>query len=75
MSAMSATRFNDELKHFYDRLKVNGKHTTSAQIAVMRKLVVIAHALFKTGEHYDDQKYLLRCGVMLKETRRPKMTE
>lgn len=74
MSAMSATRFNDELKHFYDRLKVNGKHTTSAQIAVMRKLVVIAHALFKTGEHYDAQKYLLRCGVMQKETRRIKMT-
>ncbi|MDD3506318.1 MAG: hypothetical protein PHX65_07230 [Sulfurimonas sp.] len=40
----------------------------------MRKLVVIAHALFKTGEHYDAQKYLLRCGVMQKETQRIKTT-
>lgn len=73
MSSMSATRYNEELKSFYERLKNNGKHTTAAQIAVMRKLVVIAHALFKKGEHYDPQKYQLRCGVKQEKTEEEKM--
>lgn len=63
MSSMSATRYNAELKDFYERLKANGKHTTAAQIAVMRKLVIIAHALYQNNEHYDPQKYRQRCGV------------
>jgi transposase len=58
MSAMVATRYNSKLRHFYNRLKENGKHTTVAQIAVMRKLVIIAHSLFKSGEVYDKDKYL-----------------
>ena len=46
MATMSATRYNPQMKVFYERLKDNGKHTTLAQIAVMRKLVVVAHSLF-----------------------------
>lgn len=58
MAAMVATKHNQKLKLFYNRLKENGKHTTVAQIAVMRKLVIIAHSLFKSGELYDENKHL-----------------
>jgi len=47
MATMSATRYNPQMKVFYERLKDNGKHTTLAQIAVMRKLVIIAHSVVK----------------------------
>ncbi len=39
----------------YTRLKANGKHSTVAQIAVMRKLIVIAY--------YDTEVYKKACGV------------
>ena len=58
MAAMVATRHNEKMKQLYNRLKKNGKHTTVAQIAVMRKLVIIAHSLFKSGELYDENKHL-----------------
>jgi len=29
-----------------------------AQIAVMRKIVLLAHSLYKNNEKYDDKKYL-----------------
>lgn len=34
MGVMTATRYNPEMKIFYDRLKENAKQTTQAQIAV-----------------------------------------
>ncbi len=58
MAAMVAIRYNENMKQFYNRLKENHKHTTVAQVAVMRKLVIIAHSLFKSGELYDENKYL-----------------
>jgi len=63
MATMVATRFNPQMKVFYERLKDNGKHTTVAQIAVMRKLFVIAHSLYNTGETYDSKKFLIHTGV------------
>ena len=57
MPTMVAIRHNKQMKAFYERLKANGKHTTVAQIAVMRKLVVIAHSLYKSEEHYSAEKY------------------
>jgi len=51
------------MKTFYERLKANGKHTTVAQIAVMRKLIVVAHSLFKSGEMYDPELYKKTTGV------------
>ena len=59
MAAIVATKYNQNLKLFYNRLKENGKHTTVAQIAVMRKLVIIAHSLFKSGEMYDENKHII----------------
>jgi len=55
MPAMVAIRFNAKLKAYYERLKANGKHTTVAQVAVMRKLLVIAHALYKSGQIYREE--------------------
>ena len=53
MAAMSAIRYDAKLKAFYERLKANGKHTTQAQIAVMRKLIITAHSLYKNNRKYD----------------------
>jgi len=58
IATMVATRYNEKMKLFYNRLKKNGKHTTVAQIAVMRKLVIVAHSLFKSEEKYVKTKYL-----------------
>jgi len=64
MAVMVATRHNKQMKSFYERLKVNGKHTTVAQIAVMRKLVVIAHSLYKNDVVYDEDMYKKSTGVL-----------
>ena len=58
MPTMSAIRYNEKMKLFYARLKIKGKHTTVAQIAVMRKLVTIAYSLYKSEELYNKTKYL-----------------
>ncbi len=49
MSAMSAIRFNPDMKPFYERLKENGKPGKAALVAVMRKLAVLANAILKRG--------------------------
>ncbi len=51
------------MKTFYTRLKANGKHSTVAQIAVMRKLIVIAHSLYKNNCEYDAEVYKKACGI------------
>ena len=56
MPVMVATQRNDKLKRFYNRLKDNGKYTTVAQIAVIRKLLIIAHFLYKKNEVYDPSR-------------------
>lgn len=58
MTTMVAVRFNDEFKTFYENLKQRGKHTSIAQIAVMRKIILIAHSLYKKNELYNSLKYL-----------------
>ncbi len=63
MSAMVSIRHNEQMTQFFERLKANGKHTTAAQTAVMRKLVIIAHSLYKNNEKYDARKYQMATGV------------
>jgi transposase len=58
MAAMVAVQRNEKMKIFYNRLKENKKHTTVAQVAVMRKLVIIAHSLYKSGQMYDKNRDL-----------------
>jgi len=57
MGPMMATRYNPEMKLFFDRLKANGKQTTQAQIAVMRKMITIAHSLYKNKQKYSSEMY------------------
>lgn len=52
MGVMTAIRYDKNFKTFYDRLKANGKHTTQAQIAVMRKIILVAHSLYKNDTQY-----------------------
>ena len=63
MGTMTAVRYNEEMKIFYDRLKANGKHTTQAQIAVMRKTIIIAHSLYKNNQKYSSEIYKKACGM------------
>ncbi len=68
MCAMVAVRYNGEIKQFYERLKDNGKHTTVAQVAVMKKLIVVAHSLYKNNCNYDAIFYKKQCGYGEKVT-------
>ena len=52
MGVMSAIRYDNRFKALYERLKAKGKHTTQAQIAVMRKIIIIAHSLYKNEQEY-----------------------
>ena len=54
MSVFTAVQHDKNFKAFYERLKDNGKHTTSAQIAVMRKIILTAHSLYKNNKKYDE---------------------
>ena len=44
MAALSASRYNDDIKSFYQRLIKNGKRPLQALIATARKLLVILNA-------------------------------
>jgi len=57
MPVLVATCHNPYIKAFYDRLKENGKHSTAAQIAVMRKMILISHSLYKKNQAFDNELY------------------
>ena len=54
MPAMVIVRYDERFKIYYERLKKSGKHTTVAQVAVMRKLLIVAHSVFKSEEFYKE---------------------
>lgn len=62
MGVLTAIRFDENLKSFFTRLKEKGKHTTAAQIAVMRKMIIIAYSLYKNDVEYDKEFYAQSCG-------------
>ena len=62
LGVLSATRYDENFKQFLDRLIANGKHTTVAQIAVMRKMIIIAHSLYKNNKKYDKDLYAKATG-------------
>ena len=68
MATMVAIKFNEQMKDFYNRLKDNGKHSTVAQIAVMRKLIVIAHALYKNNCTYHVDVYNKAIGKFIEKS-------
>ncbi len=53
MATMISIQHNPKMRAFYERLKANGKHSTAAQIAVMRKIILITHSLFQNESVYD----------------------
>ena len=55
---LSTVRHNNEMKSFYESLLARGKPKKLAQIAVMRKIVLLSHSLYKNNQHYDPSKYL-----------------
>lgn len=50
MAAVSASRHNPVLRPFYERLLAKGKPPKVALIAVLRRLVVFANAVLKSGQ-------------------------
>jgi transposase len=58
MPTLVSVRYNEEMKLIYDRLVQRGKPKMLAQIAVMRKIILLAHSLYKNNETYDPQRYL-----------------
>jgi len=61
MSIFTAVQHDKNFKVFYKRLKSNGKHTTSAQIAVMLKIILTAHSLYKNMMKISTLKKHLKC--------------
>lgn len=58
MAAMSATKYNPDVKALYDRLVAKGKARKSALGAAMRKLLQIAFGVLKTQTMYQQQQAL-----------------
>jgi transposase len=52
MPALTAMRFNPVAKALYDRLLAAGKSRMCAVVAVMRKLVMLAYGVVKTGTKF-----------------------
>lgn len=51
-ATLPAARFNPTVKGIYRRLKERGKPEKVARIAAAGKLLLIAHAIYKSGESY-----------------------
>lgn len=56
MATVSATRFNPEMKRFYERLVERGKPKKVARVACMRKLLVWLNAMVRDGVAYDSER-------------------
>lgn len=57
LGVLTAIRYDQNFSQFFERLKSRGKHTTCAQIAVMRKMITIAFSLYKNDTIYDKDFY------------------
>ena len=62
MSVMTAIRYSPHFKAFFERLQARGKHTTLIQIAIMRKMILIAHSLYNNNQKFSDERYNKDCG-------------
>lgn len=58
MPVLTTVKNNDEFRLFYNRLVERGKPKMLAQMAVMRKMILLAHSLYKNKEKYDPKRYL-----------------
>jgi transposase len=55
LPALSAARFNPDLKAVYDRLRARGKPAKVALVAVMRKLVILANVLVRDDRIWQNR--------------------
>jgi len=55
MATLSATRHNERIQSFYDRLVKRGKAKKKALVACMRKLLVIMNTMLKNGTHWNPE--------------------
>jgi transposase len=53
MATLCATRFNEKIKTFYNRLIGSGKAHKVALVASMRKLLVILNTMLRKGQAWD----------------------
>jgi transposase len=58
MPVLTSIQHNDEMRTIYERLVERGKAKMLAQMAIMRKIILLAHALYKKKEVYDEKRYL-----------------
>jgi transposase len=55
MAALSAIRFNERIKSFYERLIDRGKAKKVALVACMRKLLIICNAIIRDQRPFEPQ--------------------
>jgi len=55
MATLSATRANPYVRTFYQRLVASGKPKKVAQVAAMRKMLVMLNALVRDGRHWQEE--------------------
>ena len=53
-ATLSAARYNPNVRAIYRRLKEHGKPEKVARIAAARKLLLIAHAIYESGDSFRD---------------------
>jgi transposase len=53
-ATLSAARYNPSIRSIYRRLKERGKSDKVARVAAARKLLLIAHAIYKSGDSFRD---------------------
>ena len=58
MAALSATRVNERMRRFFQRLRKAGKPFKVAITACMRKLLLILNAILKTGQPWRENQPL-----------------
>lgn len=53
MATVVAVRWNDDIRHFHDRLIAAGKPPKVALVACMRKLLLMLNAIIRTGQSWQ----------------------
>ncbi len=60
LAALSASRYNQAIRVFYQRLRAAGKPAKVALTACMRKLLTILNAMVKSGCHWQHEPGVAR---------------
>ena len=54
MATLSAAQSNPDIRTFYQRLVARGKPKKVAQVAAMRKMLIMLNALVRDGRHWQE---------------------